>query len=173
MSGQPKHPASEDILHRAATIGDINEPAGWGSFCCTTESLLCAAGEIIVLRVEGEIDLCTLPILQAALGESLAHHPACLLVDLAGMTFCSAWGLGLLIQTGYTTADKATSFAVRRVSPQIDRVWTLVGDGDLPIRYRSTEAAMTAVQGRSRLNTAVSRQQPDAPPAGSMSPDAA
>lgn len=89
------------------------------------------------------------------------------------MTFCSAWGLDLLIQTGHTTAESPTSFAVSGVPPQIDRIWTLIGDGDLPIRYRNTEAAMTAIQGRARPNTAVSRQQPDAPPAGSTSPDAA
>jgi uncharacterized protein (UPF0218 family) len=67
---------SEDIPHRAATIADANDPATWRSFSCTTESVLCAADEIIVLRVEGDVDLCTLPILQAALGEGLDRYPA-------------------------------------------------------------------------------------------------
>jgi anti-anti-sigma factor len=135
---------SGDIPHRAVTTGDISDPADGCSFSCTTESVLCAAGEIIGQRVVGEVDLCTLPILQAVLGDSLDHHPAHLLVDLARMTFCSAQGLDLLTQTGHTTAGQATSFAVCGVSPQLDRIWSLVWEGDLPIG-RSTAAAMTAL----------------------------
>ncbi len=145
MSMQPKHPGSGDTCYRAATTGENNDPAAWCSFCCTTESLLCAVGEIIVVRVAGEVDLCTLPVLQAALGEGLDHHPTHLLVDLARMTFCSARGLDLLIHIGHTTAETATRFAVCGVAPQIDRVWALAWDGDLPIRHRSTAAAMTAI----------------------------
>lgn len=59
MSVQSEHPASGDLPHRAATIGDINDPAGWGSFCGATQSLLCAAGEIMVVRVTGKVDLST------------------------------------------------------------------------------------------------------------------
>jgi anti-anti-sigma factor len=132
-----------DIPHRAVTTGDINDLRTGCSFCCSTESVLCTAGEIIVLQVEGEVDLCTLPILQTALGDSLDHHPA--LVDLAQMTFCSARGMDLLTQTGHTTAGQATSFAVCGVSPQLDRIWSVVWEGDLPIGHRSTAAAMTAL----------------------------
>jgi hypothetical protein len=42
------------------------------------------------------------------------------------MTFCSAGGLDLLTQTRYTTAEKATSYAVSSVPPRIDRIWALV-----------------------------------------------
>lgn len=145
MAVQPEHiTGSGDIPQRVATIGDIDDPAAWPALSCTTRSLLCSAGEIIVLQVKGEVDLGTLPILQAALGDSLDRHPAHLIVDLARLTFCSARGLDLLTQTGYTTAGKATSYAVSSVPPHIERIWTLVWDGDLPIRHRSTAAAMTA-----------------------------
>lgn len=135
---------SGDVPQRVATIGDIDGPATWRALSCTTRSLLCSAGEIIVLQVKGEVDLGTLPILRAALGDSLDRHPAHLIVDLGRMTFCSAGGLDLLTQTRYTTAGKATSYAVSSVPPQIDRIWALVWDGDLPIRHRSTTAAVTA-----------------------------
>jgi hypothetical protein len=72
----------------------------------TTRSLLCSAGEIIVLQVKGEVDLGALPILQAALGDSLDRHPAHLIVDLARMTFCSAGGPDLLTHSRYSTAEK-------------------------------------------------------------------
>ncbi len=145
MSVQPEHTTgSGDFPHRAATSGDISDPAAWCALSCTTRSLLCSAGEIIVLQVKGEVDLGTFPILQAALSDSLDRRPAHLIVDLARMTFCSAGGLGLLTQTCYATAEKATSYAVSSVPSHIDRIWALVWDGDLPIRHRSTAAAMTA-----------------------------
>jgi anti-anti-sigma factor len=141
----PVHTGSRDTPHRAATAGDTNGPGC--SLSCAARSMLCAAGEIVVLRVVGEVDLCTLPVLRAALGAGLAAHPAHLLVDLTAMTFCCARGLDLLTQTAHTTAGKATSFAVSGVSPQIARIWTLGWDGDLPSGYRSTAAAMTAIPG--------------------------
>lgn len=116
------------------------------SFSCTTESLQCSAGEIVVLRVKGELDLCTLPTLQAVLGDSLDRHPAHLVVDLARMTFCSARGLTLLTQADRAAAAKATRYAISAVPPRIDRIWTLLWDGDLPVRYRSIATALTAIR---------------------------
>jgi anti-anti-sigma regulatory factor len=120
---------SGDIPHRAVTTGDIDDPAaGWCSLSCTTESSPDAAGEIIVLRVVGEGDLSTVSILRAALGEGLQAHPAAVLVDLTRMVFGSAPGLDLLTQSGHTAAGHPTSFAVRGVSSQLDRVWSLGGE---------------------------------------------
>lgn len=145
MSAQPEHTGSGDFAY-PATLAEFSDPAVWWSFSCTTESLrCCAAGKIIVLRVEGEVDLCTLPTLRAALGGSLDQHPVHLLVDLARMAFCSAWGLDLLTQTGRTAAENATGYAVSNVLPQIDRVWTLCWDDDLPVRYRNIATALTAI----------------------------
>jgi anti-anti-sigma factor len=145
VSVQPEHHRVRRYPSSAA-IGDINDPATWCALSCTTQSLLCSTGEIIVLQVKGEVDLATLPTPRAALGDSLDHHPAHLIVDLARTTFCSARGLDLLTQTRHATAEKATSYAVSGVPPQIDRIWTLVWDGDRPIHHRSTPAAMTAIQ---------------------------
>lgn len=145
MSVQPEHAGSGNILNRVAIV-DTAGPAAWCALSCTTESLLCSAGEIIVLRVGGEVDLCTLPILRAALDDGLNQHPAHLVVDLTRMSFCSARGLTVLTQTGRTAAEKETGYAVSGTSPQIDRIWPLVWDDDLPVRYRSTAAAVTAIR---------------------------
>ncbi len=120
-------------------------PLPWCSLACATESFPDAAGEIIVLRVSGEVDLCTLPTLQTALDHSLDQHPAHLVVDLARMIFCSVRGLALLTQTRHTAARNAASYTVSGVLPHIERHWTLLWDGDLPVRYRSTAAAVTAI----------------------------
>jgi anti-anti-sigma regulatory factor len=142
MSVQPEHSGSGDTLHRAVTTRREQRSCCLVFLSCMTESLPYAAGEIMVLRVAGEVDLCTS---QAALGKGLDQHSTHLFVDLARMTFCSARGLDLLVHTGHITAETATRFAVCGVAPQIDRVWTLVWDGDLPIRHRSIAAAMTVI----------------------------
>ncbi len=113
---------------------------------CATESLPCAAGEIIVLRVSGEVDLCTLPTLQTALDHSLDQHPAHLVVDLTQMTFCFARGLDLVTQSRHTAAENATGYTVSGALPHIHRLWTLLWDGDLPVRHRSTAAAVMAIR---------------------------
>lgn len=144
MSAQPEHIRSGETPH--PTIGDIDDLATWCLLSCTTTSLQCAAGEIIVLRVAGEVDLCTVPILHAALEEGLGQDPAHLVVDLAQMTFCSVRGLDLLTQTRRIAAAKATGYAVTGVLPRINHVWTLSWGGELPIHYRSTAAAITAIR---------------------------
>ncbi|MCA1822133.1 MAG: STAS domain-containing protein [Pseudonocardia sp.] len=98
-----------------------------------------------MLRVSGEVDLCTVPVLHAALDESLDRRPAYLVVDLARMTFCSVRGLDLLTQTGRIAAAKATGYAVTGVLPQIDRIWTLCWGGDLPMRRKSWPAGRSPV----------------------------
>jgi anti-anti-sigma regulatory factor len=116
-------------------------------FSCIIESLRCAVCEIIVLRVSGQVDLCYVPIRQAALDAGLDQHPVYLVVDLARMPFCSARGFDLLTQTAHTAAERTTGYAVSGVRSQIARVWTLCWDDDhLPVRYRSTVAAITAIR---------------------------
>lgn len=145
MSAQPEHTGSGDTPN--PTTDDIVGLAAGCFFSCTIESLPCAAGEIVVLRVSGEVDLCHVPILQAALDAGFDHRPAYLVIDLARMTYCSARGFDLLTQTGRTAAESATGYAVSGVRPQIARVWTLGWDDDhLPVRYRSTAAAITAIR---------------------------
>lgn len=126
--------------------GPDNISSNWCSFSCTTEALLCSGGEIIVLRVGGELDLCTLATLQSTLDDCLNQRPAHLVVDLARMTFCSVRGLTLLTQADRIAAAKATRYAVSAVPSRIDRIWTLMWNGDLPVRYRSIATALTAIR---------------------------
>ncbi len=117
----------------------------WCLLSCATESFPCGAGEIVVLRVSGEVDLYTLPTLQTALDHTLDQHPAHLVVDLAQMTYCSGRGLALLAQARHTAADNAISYTVSGALPHIDHLWTLLWDSDLPLRRRSTTAAVMAI----------------------------
>ena len=133
MSVQPEHTGAGETLHP-----DIHDSAAESLLSGAIESSQCAAGEIIVVRVVGEVDLWTIPILAAALDASLDQRPAYLIVDLAQMTFCSVRGLDLLTQIGRIAAATATSYAVTGVLPHIHRVWTMCWGSDRPVRYRSS-----------------------------------
>jgi hypothetical protein len=83
--------------------------------------------------------------LQTALNHTLDQHPAHLVVDLAQMTYCSGRGLALLAQARHTAADNTISYTVSGALPHIDHLWTLLWDSDLPLRRRSTTAAVMAI----------------------------
>ncbi len=138
---------------RSPVIGEISDPitpddlsGSPGRCSCSTESLRTTVGDLLVLRVAGEIDLCTLPTLQRALEDSLGRRPAHLIVDLARTTFCSVRGLEMLTRTGHTAAQEATGYAVTGVPPRLNRVWVLGWDGELPVRYRSIVVAVAAIR---------------------------
>jgi len=140
MSAQPEHTGSGETLHP-----DIDGLAAGSLLSGAIESSQCAEGDVIVVRVVGEVDLGTIPILQAALDASLDQGPAYLIVDLARMTFCSVRGLDLLTQIGRIAAAVATGYAVTGVLPRINRVWTLCW-GDRPVHYPNAVAAVLGIQ---------------------------
>jgi anti-anti-sigma factor len=51
----------------------------------------------VVVRLTGEIDLSTAPLLSTAVTEVLAEPPARVVLDMAGVTFCDSQGLGTLV----------------------------------------------------------------------------
>lgn len=115
---------------------------------CTTDVLFTPAGEIIVLRVSGEIDLLTLPLLEAALDAHLDQQPDHLLVDLAAVTYCCARGMNLLVTTADHAAGQGIGYAVSGLPPWLDRIWRTLFHDETPVRYRSVATAVTAVQAR-------------------------
>jgi anti-anti-sigma factor len=112
---------------------------------CTATSIPAPAGEILVLRIAGEVDLLTIAVLQGALTSSLARGPSHLLVDLAELTFCSVRGLSLLVQAGRTAAGQGTGYSVTAASRQADRAWTVLWPaGELPTQYATAATGVAA-----------------------------
>jgi anti-anti-sigma factor len=109
---------------------------------CTATSIPAAAGEVLVLRVVGEIDLLTVAVLRSALTSSLARVPGHLLVDLAEMTFCSVRGLSLLVQAGRTAAGQGSGYSVTAASLQANRAWTLLWPVGPPTQYPTAAAGV-------------------------------
>jgi anti-anti-sigma factor len=112
---------------------------------CTATSIPSPAGEVLVLRVDGEVDLLTIEVLQGALTSGLARGPRHLLVDVAELRFCSVRGLSLLVQAGRTAVEQGTGYSVAAASHQIDRAWTVLWPvSELPTEYPTAAAGVAA-----------------------------
>lgn len=113
---------------------------------CTMESLPSRTGEIVVLRVAGDVDLATLSVLEWALASSIARQPMHLVVDLAGLEFCSARGMSMLFRAGVTARERGFGYAISNVPPHLDRIWQTLWPDELPPRYRNVGTAVTAIE---------------------------
>ena len=124
MSGSSIQPISDEEQHRerthpAAAADLIGDPVA-----CSCELAIepGPGGDILVVRVAGEIDMLSLHVLRDALSVAADRNPADLVVDLAGVTFCSVRGYALLADAVRTAPHRATTpgllFAVW------PRIWT-------------------------------------------------
>ncbi len=123
----------------------------------TEASLSSPAGEIVVLRIAGEVDLSTITALQATLAGNLSRGPCHLVVDLAGLTFCSVQGAALLIEAGRIAADQGAGYTVTSAPGSVIRIWMLVWTAsDLPVQYPSAAAGVLAAVAGQTSDTAPS-----------------
>jgi len=137
--------------HVPDVIGPIDALGGDGGVAvellceCTAVSLGAPPDDVVVVRVAGEVDLFTGPVLQAALADSLARGPCDLLIDLSAMTFCDVRGMAMLVQAGATAAERGVGFAVAAAPRQLRRVWPMLWTAvELPVQCPSTAAGVLA-----------------------------
>ncbi|MHA6623149.1 STAS domain-containing protein [Pseudonocardia sp. DLS-67] len=104
------------------------------------------AGNIVVLRLAGEIDLLTIPTVRAALVEAVAQRPADLVIDLAAVSFCCVRGFALLAATAHDAQSSGICCAVSGMRPHLDRVASMLWPEQLCVRIRSVAAAVAAIR---------------------------
>jgi anti-anti-sigma factor len=113
---------------------------------CELDTETGPAGAILVLRVAGEIDMATLPVVQSALTAATDQRPGDLVVDLAAVSFCCVRGFALLATAARTAQADGISYALSGLPAHLDRVATLLWPEQPWIRYRSAAAAVTAIR---------------------------
>jgi len=80
--------------------------------------------------LHGELDIATAPELVQMLAR-LRHHGHAVIVDLAEVTFMDSTGLTTLMDAHQRARSTGWSFAARRPSPAVRRVFDLAGVGRL------------------------------------------
>lgn len=99
------------------------------------------APNCVVLSVLGEIDLVTVPGLEAAIAEHVAAAP-CLVLDLSGVTFFGSLGLAALMR-GMTLAEERGTRLMLVVGARVRRTMELTRTMELFTVHNSVEEALT------------------------------
>ena len=90
-------------------------------------------GDVCVIRVEGELDLCQRPRVERALADAEASQASRVLLDLEGLTFIDAKGIETLIAACRHSAGNGDRLRLTSVSGDVARMIRLTGvDGTLP-----------------------------------------
>lgn len=98
--------------------------------------------DLVVLAVEGEIDLLTTPQLEEAVTAALADSPRGLIIDLTKTAFLSSAGMGALV-AAHANAP-AGRFGVVADGPSTSRPMELIGLDRALGLYASLETALSA-----------------------------
>src|SRR6202158_1358370 len=100
---------------------------------------------IAVLKVGGDIDLATVPALEAAIEEALMPKPTGLVIDLSGVGVLASAGLQTLVAT-HNSVSQSAPFAVVANSASTSRPIQLTGLDQIFALYPTLSEALTAVQ---------------------------
>ena len=102
---------------------------------------------IAVLKVGGDIDLATVPALEAAIDDALIPRPTGLVIDLSEVGFLASAGLQALVATH---VSQSAHFAVVANSASTSRPIELTGLDQIFELYPTLAEALTAVKARSK-----------------------
>lgn len=83
------------------------------------------------VSVTGELDMATVPLLAQVMAMLLDFDRGDSTVDLSGVTFIDASGLGCLVDYAAQLAAAGAKFSVVDATPRVHRVFDMVGLGDL------------------------------------------
>lgn len=83
--------------------------------------------EGVRIRLVGEVDLATVPELDRLLDELAREGHRRLLLDLAGVEFIDSTGLASIMRALYAADENGHRLAVRRGSPQVQRLFEITG----------------------------------------------
>lgn len=120
-------------------------------------------GQVVVLTVEGEIDLSTAPMLSDEIDTALATSPAGVVVDLTGVDFLASVGMSVLLGS-YRNATSVCAFAIVADGTAVRRPMKLVGlDAALPLHSdlaTAVESVSVSLSPVTRLPTASLDDEP-------------
>jgi anti-anti-sigma factor len=99
---------------------------------------------VAVLKVDGDVDLATVPALEAAITEALIPRPTGLVIDLTEVGFLASAGLQALVATHNKVSDTA-QFAVVANSAATSRPIQLTGLDQIFKLYPTLDDALAAI----------------------------
>lgn len=86
--------------------------------------------EGVVLRVAGEVDIVTSPVLQRHLDAAIASRRDTVVLDLAEITFLDARGVGVIVAARKSASRSGSRLIIRRPPPLVRRVLEIADQVD-------------------------------------------
>lgn len=86
---------------------------------------------LALIALVGEIDLATAPLLRTALEQCLRDGMSTIDIDLAAVTFCDCYGLGVLLDASQHAFAAGGALRLRHPSAAVARLLALTGTGCL------------------------------------------
>ena len=80
-----------------------------------------------VLRLQGELDVCTKDQLRRAISSALRHSPQLLVVDLSALGFMDCSGLSVLVWAHQRLGDQECQLLITGAQPIVQRLIRLTG----------------------------------------------
>jgi anti-sigma B factor antagonist len=156
-SVDPNPGSAMSVREGEAGVSGLSSPTG-----STTPTIHCSApsavscwnlgieagpvGNIVVVRVAGDIDTLTLPLVWGAVITALDNHPADLVVDISEVGFCGVRGFALLAAIARVTTAGGIGYTISGLGRHHERAaYLLWPDQQFP-HARSTSAAVTAIR---------------------------
>jgi anti-anti-sigma factor len=127
--------------HVVAMPSESRQSVGAGEAPFTVEESVSAREAL--LRLTGDLEHDTAPVLRGALARCDDAHSARILVDCTALAFCDSTGLNLLLGARAGAQARGAEIALVGLSPTVARVFEVTGAAALFPRYASVEEART------------------------------
>ena len=100
-----------------------------------------------MVKLQGEADLHTAPILRDALNDAIESKPETLIVDLTGVTFIDSMMLGVLLSATRRARPNGTELRIVVDDPHVRRIFELTLLDHVMKLYPSIEIALESAAG--------------------------
>ncbi len=97
---------------------------------------------VAVVKLRGEADLHTAPILREALNDAIEQVPSTLIVDMTGVTFIDSMMLGVLLGATRRARPNGTELRIVVDDPHVRRIFELTLLDHVMQLYPSVEVAL-------------------------------
>jgi anti-anti-sigma factor len=118
---EERAPASHDHRHGAASLTGATDMFTYDDFEIDVQR---PAAEVVVLKLSGEVDLCTSFSLMESVAAVVAERPELIAVDLSGVEFMDGAGVRVLESAARQIDARRTRLAV--ICPSDNGVWRLL-----------------------------------------------
>jgi anti-anti-sigma factor len=120
--------AVKPLLHGAAVGRNMAADVRYDSHVGAQEHLrvdVRREADRVVLRLEGELDLASSPILERALGAAEVTQAPLLVLDLDELSFVDSTGLRVILLAHEAARSRSQEFAITPGSPQVQRLLSI------------------------------------------------